>query len=359
MKIFVINPGSTSTKIAVYEGETKVWMKNIRHTVAELTAFAHINDQYDFRKNCIAKALAEADISIDFDVVVGRGGLLKPLPEGVYPVNNCMRHDLWHAPMEHACNLGVLLADEWAQMAGCQAYTANPVVVDEMQDKARITGLPQIHRLSIFHALNSKAVARRYAAMIGQRYEELDLIVAHLGGGISVAAHFHGAVIDVNDALNGDGPFAPDRAGSLPALQLAELCFSGHYTFDDIRQMLSKEGGVVAHLGLNDMREVEERALNGDKACRRIIEAMMYNVAKQIGAMHVVLYGKTQAIVLTGGLAYSDYCLDFLREQISFIAPVCVIPGEDEMDALVFNVLGALQGTIPFREYTGKSLRNN
>lgn len=356
MRILVINPGSTSTKIAVFEDETQMWVHNIRHTVEELSKFSHFSEQFPFRRDSIKAALEEFGIENRFDAVIGRGGLLHPLPGGVYLVNDKMKEDLRNAVHEHACNLGALLADDWAAQLGCPAYIADPVVVDEFQAKARWTGLPQIERKSIFHALNSKAVARRYAKSNHTEYEDIDVVVAHLGGGISVSAHRHGKVIDVNNALDGEGPFSPERAGTLPALQFAELCFSGKYTLKDVKRLLSGKGGAVAHLGTNNMKVVEDKAVEGDEKSRAFLEAMFYTIAKQIGAMHVALCGKTQAIILTGGIAYSEYCVNMLREQIDYLAPVVVIPGEDEMGALAGNAYGALTGKLVCREYTGEKL---
>lgn len=357
MRIFVINPGSTSTKIAVYEDEKQLWVHNIRHTAEELAGFVHINEQYAFRRERIAAALREAGIEEHFDAVIGRGGLIHPTPGGVYPVNEKMKQDLRDAVQEHACNLGAFLADDWASQFGCPAYIADPVVVDEFDERARWTGLPQIERQSIFHALNSKAVARRYAADSGTEYENIDVIVAHLGGGISVSAHKHGRVIDVNNALDGEGPFSPERAGTLPAYKLAELCFSGKYTLREIKKLITGKGGAVAHLGTNNMKTVEYRAIEGDAHCQAFLEAMFYTIAKQIGAMHVALMGQTQAIIFTGGIAYSDYCVDMLRRQVDYLAPVKVIPGEDEMGALASNAYGALTGKLTCQVYTGEKLR--
>ena len=356
MRIFVINPGSTSTKIAVYEDEKQVWVHNVRHTAEELADFAHINEQYPFRRERIKEALREAGIEENFDAVIGRGGLIHPTPGGVYPVNEKMKQDLLDTVHEHACNLGAFLADDWASRLGCPAYIADPVVVDELDARARWTGLPQIERRSIFHALNSKAVARRYAAEKGVAYEDMDVIVAHLGGGISISAHKHGRVVDVNNALDGEGPFSPERAGTLPAYELAEMCFCGKYTLRDVKKMITGKGGAVAHLGTNNMKTVEDRALAGDPRSKAFLEAMFYTVAKQIGAMHVALMGGTQAIILTGGIAYSNHCVDMLRKQIDYLAPVAVIPGEDEMGALASNAYGALTGKLTCREYTGEKL---
>ena len=239
MKILVINPGSTSTKLAVYEDNEQVWRKSVFHSAKDLSVFHHINEQYEYRRLHVTEALREAGIPLCFDAIIARGGLLKPTPGGVYRINERIKHDLWHADMEHASNLAALIADELAASAGCPAFIADPVVTDELCDVARLTGIPEIPRISIFHALNSRAVSRNYAARIGKKYEELNLIVVHLGGGISVSAHHYGKVIDVNNALNGEGPFSPERAGTIPARQLVDLCFSGKYTYQEIRKMLA------------------------------------------------------------------------------------------------------------------------
>lgn len=351
MRIFVINPGSTSTKIAVYEDEKSVWMTGAHHHVSELAKFHHISDQYQFRKDFIMERLAEANISLDFDAVIGRGGLLHPLAGGVYAVNEKMKHDLIHAEREHACNLGALIAAEIAAECGCPAFIADPVVVDEMRPEARYTGFPGIDRKSIFHALNQKAVARKYAASIGRKYEELRLIVAHIGGGISVGAHEYGRVIDVNNALDGEGPFSPDRAGTVPAGQLVDICFSGKYTQKEIKQMISGKGGLASLLGETDMITIDRQAEAGEQPYKEVLGAMLYTIAKQIGAMHVALSGKTDAIILTGGIAHSDYCMDILRRQIEYLAPVVITPGENEMGSLAYNALGVLRGELPLMEY--------
>lgn len=351
-RILVINPGSTSTKIAVYHDYKAVWMAGAHHSQTELAAFAHINEQYAYRRDFILKRLADDGQPLEFDAVMARGGLLKPICGGVYPINEAMKHDLWHAEMEHACNLGGLIADEIAQRCGCPAFIADPVVVDEMQPQARITGLPGMERKSIFHALNQKAVSRRYASSIGRRYEDLNLVVAHLGGGISIGAHRKGKVIDVNNALNGDGPFSPERAGTLPSWSLVNLCFSGKYSLKQVKQMISGRGGLMAHIGLNDMVTICRHAEEGDEPFKSVVEAMIYAVAKQIGAMYVALEGKADAIILTGGIAHSDYCIDMLRPQIDYLAPITVIPGENEMDSLAYNAVGALNGELPLRDYS-------
>lgn len=350
-KIFVINPGSTSTKTAVFEDTKAVWMSGGHHPAAETLAFHNVNDQYAYRRDFILRNLQEAGIPLDFDAVIGRGGLLKPLHGGVYAINEQMKYDLIHAEHEHVCNLGALIADELAQRCGCPAYIADPVVVDEMQPQARLTGIPGIMRKSIFHALNSKAVSRKYAHSIGKKYEDLNLIVAHLGGGISISAHRKGNVIDVNNALDGEGPFSPERAGTLPALQFAELCMSGKYSMKQIKAMLSGKGGLMAHLGTSDMITVASLAEQGEEPYLPVLEAMIYTVAKQIGAMFVALSGQVDAILLTGGISYSEFCVNMLRQQIDFLAPIEVFPGEGEMESLAYNALGALNGELPVQEY--------
>ena len=351
MRILVINPGSTSTKLAIYENETAVWMAGTHHPLNELAGFQHINEQYKYRKEFIIKKLEADGQPIRFDAVIGRGGLLKPMAGGVYKVNDRMKHDLINAEMEHACNLGALIADEIAADCGCPAFIADPVVVDELQPEARYTGIPGIERRSVFHALNSKAVARKYAERQGRQYESMNLIVAHLGGGISVAAHRQGRVIDVNNALNGEGPFSTERAGTVPAGQFAELCFSGDYTLKQVKQMIHGKGGLTAYLGTNDMITIASRAEAGEEPWQSVLNAMIYTIAKQIGAMYVALLGKVDVIILTGGIAHNRYCVDRLTKQIDYLAPIFVRPGEGEMESLAFNALGALTGKLELKEY--------
>ena len=351
MKIFVINPGSTSTKLAVYEDETQVWSKSVHHPVEELAKFQQINEQYEYRKEFIARALAEDGIALEFDAVIARGGLLKPTPGGVYAVNEPMKYDLIHAEKEHASNLGALIADELSRECGCPSYIADPVVVDERMPEARLTGIPEIERISIFHALNSKAVSRKYAASVGKRYEDLNLIVVHLGGGISVGAHRKGQVVDVNNALDGDGPFSPERAGTIPAGQLAELCFSGKYTLRQIKKMLSGGGGLTAHLGETDMRAIAAKAEVGEEPYQGVLAAMMYSVGKEVGARYVALQGQVDAIIVTGGIAHSKYCVGLLKKWIEYLAPIVLMPGEDEMGSLAYNALGALRGELELQVY--------
>ena len=351
MKILVINPGSTSTKLAVYENELPKWRESIYHPAEQLAEFHHINEQYDYRMLHVMRVLEQSGVPLEFDAIIARGGLLKPIPGGVYRIDEQVKHDLWHAEMEHASNLGALIADELAQKIGCPSFIADPVVTDELRDIARITGIPEISRISIFHALNSRAVSRRYASQIRKTYEELDLIAAHMGGGISVSAHHRGKVVDVNNALNGDGPFSPERAGTIPARQLVDLCFDGKYSYAEMRKLLNGKGGLLAHLGTTDVQTIARWAHAGNKKHQLLLEAMLYAVAKQIGAMHVALHGHTDAIILTGGVAYSNYCISLLREWIEGLAPIAVFPGEDEMGALAMNALRVLEGKLPLKTY--------
>ena len=352
MKILAINPGSTSTKIAVYANENPVWVHTIRHSVEELAPFARVIDQYEFRKQLVLRELENNNIPFEFDAIIGRGGLIKPIPSGVYEVNEALKHDLIHATRSHASNLGGLIASELAVMLpGCRAFIADPVVVDELEDITRISGSPLLPRVSIFHALNHKAIARRYAREHGVKYEEQNLIVCHLGGGISVAAHRKGRVVDVNNALDGEGPFSPERAGTLPAGELINLCFSGRFTREELQKLVTGRAGLAAHLGTTDILTIVDRIAQGDKHAAMVLDAMIYNVAKAIGGQAVVLQGKVDAILFTGGIAHSDYVVSALKSYISFLGKVEVYPGEDEMGALAINALGALTGELDIQKY--------
>ncbi len=351
MKILVINPGSTSTKWAVYHDRDLVWKHTLHHPSSQLKTYPHVLDQIEMRTQATYDSLTEAGIEPMFDVVIARGGLLKPTPSGVYEVDDNVIHDLRTSELEHACNLGGLIARDIADSIGCPAFIADPEVVDEMIPVARITGLPDMHRLSVFHALNTKAVARRYAWSIGHRYEDINLILVHLGGGISVGAHRKGKVIDVNNALNGDGPFSPERAGALPTDQLVELCFSGLYTKRQIKHMLNGGGGLIAHLGSTDVAMIATRAERGEEPYRTVLDAMLYNVAKEVGARAVSLRGKVDAIILTGGIAHSNYCVQGISKWVEFIAPIVIRAGEDELDSLAFNAYGAMTGEFPIKKY--------
>lgn len=351
-RILVINPGSTSTKIAVYNDEKEILVNTIRHSMEELAKYPRIIDQFEFRKELVLKTLEENNIPFQFDAIVGRGGLLKPIPGGVYEVNDAMLNDIMHAMRTHACNLGCLLASELAVMLpGCRAFIADPGVVDELDEVARINGSPLMPRITIWHALNQRAIARRYAKEQGKHYKDLNLIVCHLGGGISVGAHQKGRAIDVPNALDGEGPFSPERAGTLPAGNLIDLCFSGKYTQAQLKKMVCGQGGLAAHLGTTDVQAIQKRIDEGDEHARLILEAMIYHIAKAVGGAAVALWGKVDAILLTGGIAYSEYITSRLKERVSFLAPVFIYPGEDELEALALNGLGALRGELPIQEY--------
>ncbi len=347
MKILVINPGSTSTKMAVYEDEKPVLLRNISHTAEELSHFDAITEQQDFRRQLILDELKRSNIPLQFDAVIGRGGLVRPIAGGVYEINQKMLDDTLHGCVmhNHACNLGCLIAHEIAcSIPGCRSFIADPGVVDELSPLARISGSPLMPRICIWHALNQRAIARRYAQEIGKKYEDLNLIICHLGGGISVAAHDHGRAVDANNALDGEGPFSPERAGSLPAADLIRLCFSGKYTEKQLLKRIAGKAGLTAHLGTNNMREIIERIKKGDKQAQLIVDAMLYHTAKQIASESAVLCGEIDAILLTGGMAHSDYIVNELRRRIGFLAPVYIFPGEDEMGALAVNALLVLQG---------------
>jgi butyrate kinase len=354
MKILVINPGSTSTKIAVYKSNTNVFLKNIEHNSEELSKYKKVVDQFEFRKQEVLDELVCADCSLnDIKLVIGRGGLLKPMESGVYRVNDIMIRDIINPMAEHVSNLGGYIAKEIADIIGngVQAYIADPSCVDEMDDIARLSGLPELPRKSFLHTLNQKAVARRYATEFNKKYEDLNLIVSHMGGGITVGAHSYGRIIDTNNGLDGDGPFSAERAGSLPAGQLVDLCFSGKYSYSEIRKLLTGNGGLVAYLKTNNAVEVEKMIQHGDKNAELVYAAMAYQVAQNIGAMATVLKGKVDAILLTGGLAYNKIFTAMILERISFISKVYIYPGENEMKALAMNGLMILKGELKAREY--------
>ena len=352
--ILAINPGSTSTKIAVYENSTLIFTKNLTHPVEELKKFKKITDQYQFRKDIILNELNQGGIDLqNIKVVVGRGGLLKPIKSGVYEITEKMKEDLYESPFgEHASNLGGLIADDISKnLPSTRAFIVDPVVVDELEDVARISGHPLLNRVSIFHALNQKAVARKHAKAVSKKYEDLNLIVVHLGGGISVGAHNKGRVVDVNQALDGDGPFSPERSGTLPVGELTRLCFSGKYTKEQVLKMIKGEGGMVAYLGTNNAYEVELKAQKGDKKAFFIFEAMAYQIGKEIGAMSTVLKGEVDAILITGGMAKSKLFANLIIERVTKIAPSFIYPGEDEMEALAMAGLRILNGETQALQY--------
>ncbi|WP_066312481.1 butyrate kinase [Bacillus sp. FJAT-29814] len=355
-RILVINPGSTSTKIGVFDNEISILEKTIRHDADIINAFPTIIDQYEFRKNTILESLDSEGINISkLSAVCGRGGLLRPIEGGTYGVNDTMLRDLRIGfSGQHASNLGGIIAFEIASALNIPAYIVDPVVVDELDPLARISGFSLIERKSIFHALNQKAVARRVAKELGKKYNELNLIVTHLGGGITVGVHKQGRVVDVNNGLHGDGPFSPERAGTVPAGDLIALCFSGEHYRDELMKRLVGQGGLVGYLGTNDALKVEQRIAAGDKKAELVYEAMAYQVAKEIGAASAVLSGKVDAIVLTGGLAYGKDFVRSISERINWIADVIVHPGENELQALAEGALRVLRGEEEVKEYPGK-----
>lgn len=352
-KILAINPGSTSTKIAVFENEKQIMETTLRHSTEEISKFDSVMEQYEFRKNVILDGLKQNGIELSsLNAVVGRGGLLKPISGGTYNVNKLMVDDLKEGINgEHASNLGGVIAGEIASSMNIQAFIVDPVVVDEMNDVARVSGIPEIERKSIFHALNQKAVARRAAKELEKKYEELNLIVAHMGGGISVGAHEKGKVIDVNNALDGDGPFSPERSGELPIGALMKICFSGKYTLDDVKKMIKGNGGLMAYLGTNDGREVVKMIKNGDERAKLIYEAMAYQISKEIGRCAAVLKGDVDVIVMTGGLAYDEMLVSMIKDRVEFISKILVYAGEDEMSALAMGGLRVLRGEESAKEY--------
>ena len=353
IRSLIINPGSTSTKIGVFDDEKQVFDKTLRHTTEEIAQFDHIVDQMNFRKNIIIDALKENNVDIkSFDVIVGRGGMLKPIEGGTYAVTDELCADLKVGVQgEHASNLGGLLAREIGDSIGVPSYIVDPVVVDEMEPVARISGVPEIERVSIFHALNAKAMARRYAAETGRKYTDINVIVVHMGGGVSVSAHKNGRVIDVFNAFDGDGAFSPERAGGLPSGALVKLCFESGRTEKEVKKMIVGNGGFNAYLGTNDARDVDKMCLAGDEKAILVRNAFIYQLAKNIGAMSAVLEGQVDQIILTGGIAYDKYVTAEITKKVSFIAPVKIYAGEDELLALAQGALRVMNGEEKVKEY--------
>nr|WP_312471859.1 butyrate kinase [Neobacillus sp.] len=354
-RILIINPGSTSTKIGVFDNEISIFEKNIRHETEIINTFTNIIDQYDFRKKTILETLDKEGINISkLSAVCGRGGLLRPIHGGTYAVNDLMLKDLRSGfSGQHASNLGGIIAYEIASGLNIPSFIVDPVVVDELDPIARISGFSLIERKSIFHALNQKAVARRVAKELGKKYHELNLIVTHMGGGITVGVHKDGKVIDVNNGLHGDGPFSPERAGTVPAGDLIALCYSGEHYREEIMKRLVGQGGLVGYLGTNDAVKVEKRIEAGDVEAKLIYDAMAYQVAKEIGAASAVLSGKVDAIILTGGLAYGKGFVKSISDRINWIADVIVQPGENELQALAEGALRVLRNEEDVKMYPG------
>lgn len=345
IKSLIINPGSTSTKIGVFEDETLLFEETLRHSTEEIAQYASIVDQKDFRKNIILDLMKEKDFDIkSLDMIVGRGGMLKPIPGGTYEVTPDLLEDLKIGKQgQHASNLGGILAREIADEIGVKAFIVDPVVVDEMMPAARYSGVPELPRKSVLHALNQKAVAKRYAKENGKKYEELNLIVVHMGGGVSVGAHLNGKIVDVFNALDGDGAFSPERAGGVPTGGLIKMCFSGEYTEKEVYKKIVGNGGLNAYLHTNDMRDVIKMS-ETDAYAKEVQDAFVLQVSKDIGSMACVLKGKVDSIIVTGGIAYNQGIVDALKEAAGFIAPFTVYAGEDELLALVQGGLRVMNG---------------
>ena len=353
IKSLIINPGSTSTKIGVFEDETLLFEETLRHSTEEIAQYASIVDQKDFRKQIILDLLAKKNFDINsLQVIVGRGGMLKPIPGGTYAVSDELLEDLKIGKQgQHASNLGGILAREIGDSIGVPSYIVDPVVVDERMPIARYSGVPELPRTSVFHALNQKAVAKRYAKEKGVSYDSLNLIVVHMGGGVSVGAHEKGRVIDVFNALDGDGAFSPERAGAVPSGALIKMCFSGEYTEKEVYKKIVGNGGFNAYLGTNDMRDVAKMIADGDAHADEVREAFILQVCKNIGSMACVLKGKVDRIIVTGGIAYNKEVVDKMEERAGFIAPFTVYPGEDELLALVQGALRVLNGEEEAMKY--------
>lgn len=353
IKSLIINPGSTSTKIGVFEDETLLFEETLRHSTEEITSYPSIYEQKDFRKKIITDLLTEKNFDIkSLNVVVGRGGMLKPIPGGTYPVTDTLLEDLKVGKQgQHASNLGGILAKEIGDSIGVPAYIVDPVVVDELDPISRYSGVKELPRTSVFHALNQKAVAKRYAKETGKKYEDLNLVVVHMGGGVSVGAHKLGRVIDIFNALDGDGAFSPERAGSVPNGALVKMCFSGKYTEKEVYAKLVGKGGMNDYLGTNDMRDVEKMVNDGDAYAAEVRDAFIMQVAKDIGSMACVLNGKIDQIIVTGGIAYDKAVVAGLKERAEWIAPFTVYPGEDELLALAQGALRVMNGEEKAMEY--------
>ena len=352
-KLLIINPGSTSTKIGVYEDEKEVFVETLRHSSEEIAKYDSIFEQKGFRKDVIMNVLKENNFDVNtLDAVVGRGGMLKPMAGGTYEVNDSLLNDLKVGVQgQHASNLGGILANEIAKEVGGRAFIVDPVVVDELEPVARISGVPELPRKSKFHALNQKAVAKRFGKESKRGYENLNLIVVHMGGGVSVGAHKNGKVIDVNNALDGDGPFSPERAGAVPVGDLIKMCFSGEYTQAEVYSKIVGKGGFVGYLNTKDVKGTIDKMEAGDKECENIYKAFLYQITKSIGEMAAALNGKVDQIILTGGIAYSPTLVPDLKANVEWIAPVTVYPGEDELLALAQGAIRVLNGEEEAKVY--------
>jgi butyrate kinase len=352
--ILVVNPKDYITQIAVYQNHKLLYMNNRKHSAEELSAFPSMYDQVGFRKEIVFRELKNNDLMLDeVKIVISRGGLIRPVQSGVYAVNEKLKNDLMNSPVgDDVINIAGLLADAIAaEIPGANAMIADPTVVDEMHELARITGAPELKRKSIFHALNQKAVAKMHAETHKKRYDEMNLIVAHMGNGTTVGAHRRGRVIDVNQGFEGDGPFSMVRSGSLPLGDIVKMCFSGTKTLDEMLCLLTHCAGVNAHLGTRDINEIERRINEGDEHARLIMEAMAYQVAKSIGEMFAVLKGEADAILLTGDIAHSAFVVQCIIEHVEKFAPIFLYPGDNELQAMAGNALRVMKGEMAVQEY--------
>ena len=363
-RILVINTGSTSTKIGFYDSGEMLFEKNLTHSADEVARYKSVMDQTPMRRDAITDFLSEKGIALEtIDIAMARGGLITPIRTGVYEVNQEMRDALMSGKDGvHACNLSALIADDIARDVNavraekgvdgvCRAFIADPPMADEMLAEVKVGGLPEFERRTLFHALNSRAMVRRYARSVGKTNKEVTVIVAHMGGGSSVSLHRNGLVIDTNDALGGDGPISPERAGSVPGFPLVEMCFSGEYTKDEIKKKLVGKGGAVAYFGTNDFREITARAEAGEEECATFLKGFCVSVAKYIGSLATVVGGKVDAIILTGGIAHSKPIVDDIIDRVGFIAPVEVYAGENELESLAENGYGILAGEFEIKYY--------
>ncbi len=350
--ILTINPGASSTKIGLFKNTEQIWNLTIRHSYEELKALKNVQEQKNYRVSKIINALKEADISLEkLSAISAIGGLLKPLKSGTYKTNQKILEDLEKGERGfHASNLGGIIAFEIASGLGIPSFIVDPVSVDEMDKLARYSGHPLLERESLSHALNTKAVAKRWAKERGRKYNEVNLIVIHLGSGITISAHRKGEMIDITNSME-EGPFSVERAGTVPCMKLARLCFSGKYSFEDVQKMLFGEGGIYSFIGLKDFREVMEKIRGGDERSKEVVDAMIYQIAKDTGAMATVLEGKIDGIIITGGMAHEDYLVEHLKKRIAFLSAIYVYPGEDELQALAEGALRVLKNEEIAQEY--------
>jgi len=349
--ILAINPGSTSTKIALYKDENEIFTATLEHPIEEIEKYDNTQDQFEMRKDAVLSFLKGKNFDIkELSAVVGRGGMLQSVKSGAYVVNELMLDILKNRPiMEHASNLGAPIAYEIAKAADVKAYIYDSVRTDELNDIARISGMPDISRTSTCHVLNTRAMAMKLAKKYGKKYEDMNFVVAHLGGGVSLNVHEKGKIVDI--VSDDEGPFSPERAGRVPCRELIELCYSGKFDKNTMRKKLRGNGGLKAYLGTMDAREVEKMIKNGDEKARIVYEAMAYQVAKSIGELATVVEGKVDAIILTGGIAYSEMMTSWIKKRVEFIAPVEIMPGENEMESLAYGILRVLRGEEKAREY--------